>query len=255
MHDSSSGVSETIGFILILGLVITGIALVTLFGYPMLLSEQANANVRNMEKGMIVLQNDIKSLAYQSVPFKETTLQVSGGSLNLNKPNPSNPSSSSFTINYGSQIGPFYPGDLEYLSDNNNQVVLLENGAVIVRQWDMNGSSMLAEPRWFYDDSNSTLRTFVIPLIRLDADSDLSRTGISTVQMKIEEINSTEIKNNGGTVLVTYHADPENDHRDAWKNYFMNSLQMTPTGVVGQYQKTGVDRLVVKTYNITVLTL
>ena len=119
MHNSSSGVSETIGFVLILGMVITGIALVTLFGYPMLLSEQANANVRNMEKGMIVLQNDIKSLAYKSVPFKETTLQVSGGSLTLNKPNPR---SSSFTVNYGGQIGPFYPGDLEYQSDNNNQV-------------------------------------------------------------------------------------------------------------------------------------
>ena len=98
MHNSSSGVSETIGFVLILGMVITGIALVTLFGYPMLLSEQANANYRNMEKGMIVLQNDIKSIAYKSVPFKETTLQVSGGALTLQKPAAKG---LLFTITYG----------------------------------------------------------------------------------------------------------------------------------------------------------
>ena len=52
---------------------------------------------------------------------------------------------------------------------------------------------MLAEPRWFYDDSAPALKTFVIPLIRLDAVEDLSQTGISTVQMKIEEVNSTEL--------------------------------------------------------------
>ena len=146
------------------------------------------------------------------------------------------------------------PGKLEYQADNANRVVLLENGAVIVRQWDDDtGSSMLAEPRWFYDNAT---KTFVIPFIKLDADasSDLSRTGIGTVQMKIEEINSTEYNIAGGNVDVTYIPDIQNNHLAAWKNYFVNSLQMADMGS-GNYRKTGVDRLVIKTYNITILTL
>jgi len=246
--NSSSGVSESIGFILILGMVISGIALVTLFGYPLLLKEQANANVRNMEKGMIVLQNDIKSIAYKSVPFKETTLLISGGSLSLKRP----AVTPSFTITYpGLASMTVAPGELEYQSDSGNQVVILENGAVIVRQWDASGSSMLAEPRWFYDD---TTKTFVIPLIRLNASSNLSRNGIGTVQMKIvTPPNSIEYLSPGGTVQVTYNMDIQNNHLDAWNNYFVNSLQMHDNA--GIYEKFNVDRLVVTTYDITILTL
>jgi hypothetical protein len=63
-----SGVSETVGFLLVFGIVVTGIAMVTLYGYPALMQEQQNANVRNMERTLIILQNDLKSLAYKNVP-------------------------------------------------------------------------------------------------------------------------------------------------------------------------------------------
>ncbi|PKL57677.1 MAG: hypothetical protein CVV34_06280, partial [Methanomicrobiales archaeon HGW-Methanomicrobiales-5] len=68
---SERGVSESIGFILIFSMVIAGIGLVTLYGYPMLLQQQTSANERIMEKNMIVLQNDVKSLTYKTVPYKE----------------------------------------------------------------------------------------------------------------------------------------------------------------------------------------
>ena len=56
-----NAVSETIGFVLILGIVITGIGLVTLYGYPALIAQQAEANIKNMEKTMIVLQTDVNT--------------------------------------------------------------------------------------------------------------------------------------------------------------------------------------------------
>jgi hypothetical protein len=43
-----------------------------MYGYPVLLKQQASADQQIMEKNMIVLQNDIKSLCYKSVPYKET---------------------------------------------------------------------------------------------------------------------------------------------------------------------------------------
>jgi hypothetical protein len=73
------GVSEAIGFILIFSLIIAGIGLVTLYGYPLLLQQQVGADEKIMEKNMIVLQNDMKSLAYKTVPFKETALKIGGG--------------------------------------------------------------------------------------------------------------------------------------------------------------------------------
>ena len=60
-----SGVSESIGFMLIFTMVIVGIGLVTLYGYPILAKQQVSTDVQIMEKNMIVLQNDIKSISLQ----------------------------------------------------------------------------------------------------------------------------------------------------------------------------------------------
>ena len=93
-QKQESAVSETIGFMMILAIMIAGIGLVTLYGYPILIQEQANANVRNMERNMIVLQNDLKALTFKNVPYKETTLQISGGTLFVINPNPPPPQDS-----------------------------------------------------------------------------------------------------------------------------------------------------------------
>jgi hypothetical protein len=54
------GVSESIGFLLIFSIVIVGIGLVTLYGYPLLLKQQVSADEKIMEKNIVVLQNDVK---------------------------------------------------------------------------------------------------------------------------------------------------------------------------------------------------
>ena len=79
----TAGVSESIGFLLIFTIVIAGIGLVSLYGYPMLLKQQTSADEQIMEKNMIVLQNDVKSLAYKTVPYKETSLKIGGGALTV----------------------------------------------------------------------------------------------------------------------------------------------------------------------------
>ena len=79
----TAGVSESIGFLLIFTIVIAGIGLVTLYGYPMLLKQQTSADEQIMEKNMIVLQNDVKSLTYKTVPYKETSLKIGGGTLTV----------------------------------------------------------------------------------------------------------------------------------------------------------------------------
>ena len=82
-NTGDRGISEVIGFLLIFTIIIAGIGLVTLYGYPMLLQQQSSANERIMEKNMIVLQNDLKSLCYNMVPYSETSLDVEGGALTV----------------------------------------------------------------------------------------------------------------------------------------------------------------------------
>jgi hypothetical protein len=256
------GVSESLGFLLIFTMVIVGIGLVTLYGYPMLLQQQTSADEQIMEKNMIVLQNDVKSLSYKTVPFKETSLRVGGGALTLSNSlsTPASMNITDCTVMGTPYVAAFQSGDLRYSSINAGTDISIQNGAVVKRQDIQPGSVMLAKPRWFYDSQTNTM---VINLIGFNSTSGMSRTGISTVQMTMNATNYSAIPITLGTSLcVEYTPDPANDYSTAWENYFMNTInpnQHTPDVVFGTGKRyhlpidtTRDAMLVIKKYDVTI---
>ncbi|HON82356.1 MAG TPA: hypothetical protein PLN56_09325 [Methanoregulaceae archaeon] len=243
-------VSETVGFILIFGIMLTGIGLITLYGYPALLDAQQNANIRNMERNMISLQSDVKSLVYKSVPYKETTMQVSGGTMLIRKDGGLN---SKFYVDNGTINQSFPTGGIIYNSQDDATTICLENGAVHTRRWSFEeGSAMLSEPRWFYDKLTNT---FVMTFITMDATDDFAQTGVGTVAMRLNP-RPTQINATASTrINVTYDPDITNDFRIAWKNYFDSFKPvMEPLSNTTYQLGTGVN-LIIKWYNVTVLSL
>lgn len=256
------GVSEAIGFILIFSIVIAGIGLVTLYGYPLLLNQQTSANERIMEKNMIVLQNDVKSLAYKTVPYKETSLKIDGGSLTVYNTT-SAPAVSKINVQDcgggNVYINAFQSGDLRYSSESAGTDISLQNGAVVMRRHVESGSVMLAEPRWFYDDQTNTM---VINLIGFNSTDIISRAGIGTVQMALGETNYTYVSPVNVPLCVVYTPDLTPDGQDysvAWDNYFTDSMKMTPTGTDHEYQLptdvTHPATLVIKKYDVVIKSL
>jgi hypothetical protein len=246
-NQSEIAVAEVVGFIIILGIMMTGIALVTLYGYPALVKEQANANIKNMERNMIVLQNDVKALAYKGVPYKETMIQIGDGTLLVK---PSNSDTKSFNI---SDYGTFKPGELQFKASAENVVIALQNGAVVKSYWAQGGSVMISEPRWYVDTDLSGTKTFVISLINITADDDLAKSGMANVQLHItNSTTSLPITPGSGDVSVTYN-DLDNDYRTAWGNYFQYDLNMVKDPFTNTYTMHNVDTLIVKTYDIKVL--
>ncbi|NVO66760.1 DUF7289 family protein [Methanofollis tationis] len=243
--NNEEAVSEAIGFIIIFGLVLTGIALITLYGYPMLMQQQSNADVRNMEQTMVVLQNDIKSLCYKNVPYKETSMQVSGGSLAVVN---TSGTAQRFTITEGGDTETFPPGMLLYDSDNQDATIALENGAVIRAQ--AGGSSMLAEPRWYFDDASDTL---VINLIALNSTGTMARSGMGGVRLKLNGTETLMDKSGTLNVQVVYTPDPASSFSKAWENYLTGSLGMSKTAP--DTYTISADRLIVKKYDILVLSV
>jgi hypothetical protein len=236
MRENERGVSEAIGFMLIFGMVIVGIGLVTLYGYPLLLQQQVGADEKIMEKNMIVLQNDVKSLAYKTVPFKETALKIGGGSLTVYN---SSYTPASFTISivngtpsFPNYVDAFTSGELRYESISAQTDISLQNGAVVMRPRINPGSVMLAEPRWFYD---STTNTMVINLINITSTDIMAKEGIGTVQMELvgtPEYNSYMEPANT-FLYLEYTPDSVQDYSTAWDNYFTKTLKMPPPVIVG----------------------
>jgi hypothetical protein len=266
--DHTSGVSEVVGFILILGIMIAGIAIITLYGYPLLVKEEANSNIRNMEKNMIVLQNDVNSLAFKSVPYQETTLQISDGLISVINPNPvSPPGQSHFTITQNSNPIDFdintpgsiyfYPGLIQFSASPPNAIIGLQNGAVVLNYFGQQGSTMLSEPRWFLDEQTGQ-STLVLTFIQIYSLNPLSTEGTRTVQMQISELYPTrDIANPASPIDITY-TDNGEGYNTAWHNFFNNKrvFPSTSCAVSGSTLSiTGVTRLVIKTYNVTILNL
>ena len=233
MRSNEQGVSESIGFMLIFTIVIAGIALVTLYGYPLLLQQQVGAEEKIMEKNMIVLQNDIKSLAYKSVPYKETSLKIGGGSLTVYDPSYSSPSSS-VSINAVGNPPISSSGELRYESVSAQTDISLQNGAVVVRPRIQPGSAMLAEPRWYYD---SNTKTVVINLINITSDAIIAKEGIGTVRMKQMEEPYYNYTTNVNSIDIVYTPNPAlngQDYSVAWDNYIKKTftnpdLNLPPT--------------------------
>lgn len=260
-ESDDRGVSESIGFLLIFTIIIAGIGLVTLYGYPMISEQQVSADEKIMEKNMIVLQNDFKSLAYKTVPYKETSLKIGSGPLTVY-----GSSSSSFDITYTTSAGVteydsnwFDPGELRYESVSAQTDISLQNGAVVMRPRIQSGSTMLAEPRWFYDE---TTKTMVINLIGIKSGGGASaREGIGTVQMRLSENDVADpyqeiMVPEGGRVSITYQPDPKHDYTVAWRNYLTNQLGMTPDPYYSNtYYMDGVEKLVVKKFEIVIESL
>jgi hypothetical protein len=260
------GVSEAIGFMLIFGLVVVGVGLVTLYGYPMLLQQQTSADERIMEKNMIVLQNDVKGLAYKMVPYKETALKIGGGTLTVYD-YVSGTSSPTFGItdDMGTEYlgtSGFTSGDLRWESDIAHTDISLQNGAVVMRDRVQSGSTMLAEPRWYYDGQTNTV---VINLIAMNSSYDMARSGIGTVQMELAEANYTRydvIPGNKLHVTYTPPAGSPQDYGIAWDRYFVGTMKMADEGTIMTTRKyllpTDQARpavLVVKKYRILIKSL
>ena len=254
-RSNEQGVSESIGFMLIFTIVIAGIALVTLYGYPLLLQQQVGAEEKIMEKNMIVLQNDIKSLAYKTVPFKETSLKIGGGSMTVY-----NTSQSQIKI-YSDPANPFVdsfkPGELRYESVSAQTDISLQNGAVLMRPRNQPGSTMLAEPRWFYDvNPNTGETTMVINLIIITSDDIMAKEGIGTVRMKLGETSYNYTTGLGGhTIKLDYTSGSGQDYSTAWTNYLTKTLNIPPpttTATKTTYSLPDIDTLVIKRYEVKI---
>jgi hypothetical protein len=258
--SNERGVSEAIGFMLIFGIVIAGIGLVTLYGYPLLMQQQVSADEKIMEKNMIVLQNDIKSLAYKTVPFKETSLKIGGGSMTVY--NSSDISvSSPIKITNGSGyvfLDSFSAGELRYESISSQTDISLQNGAVVMRPRVQQGSTMIAEPRWFYDAQTNTM---VINLINITSTHIMAKEGIGTVQMALVGVPEYMLYSEPANTFLSleYTPDPTQDYSVAWDNYFTKTLNMGPptiTGTTRKYQlPTDTNRpvtLIIKKFNVEI---
>ena len=126
-------------------------------------------------------------------------------------------------------------------------IIGLQNGAVV--KWQLvTESTMISEPRWFFD---STTGTLVVPITKIYSSGTYASSGISTIRMTLTEEQQDEYPITPPEIIHISYSDHYGDYNTAWKNYFHNfNISATTTVDIPN-----VNKVVIKQYNITVLSL
>lgn len=221
---SEKAASEVVGHMIILGLTITGIALVILVGVPSIIKLQDMSTVKNAEQAYTVLDSRVSQVALGTTPEQVIDFELRDGSLSV-KPNSSSDLSYilfQFTSGTGTANITIPMGKIVYR--NGDRDVAYEGGGVWSKY--SSGSVMLSPPEFNY---NSV--TITMPIMNISG--KISTGGEGKVPLKFEKkgnvtilypngIYTNPISTNVSEITITV----KSEYYDAWADYF-ESLTLT----------------------------
>ena len=264
MLKEEKAVSEVLGMVMILSIMILVIGTIMLVGVPMIESGKERARMDVAMNSFLSLQNDIEEVVrgpvwvedpYQITsinqigPSRETEFELMGGTLTVFSNNtnvtcmPTNCSTASITI-----MVP--PSNIIYSADQ--EAIVYENGAVI-RKYEDGKPLIVSDPLInIYDNGSGGI---VVSIHAVSLNGTNSSTGGDSkgwAEIRMESYNQTVeppgSANSTKTNITIYSSYP-----DAWKEFFNRKLNgaglvSSPKGSVSGFNISGVMPLEVQIY-------
>ncbi len=205
-YRNEAAVAETIGFIYIFAIVILSMSMIYVIGYPALQSSMDASIFESTEQSFIVLQSDMKMVAFDQVPVKNLKIQLQGATLSVTE-------NSNITIEYSDEYSnkslPYTIGEIEFQKDD--KILIYENGGV----WKIypDGSIIVSNPRIYTDNINDMNMT-TIGIVSIKGNSYVSGKGITELNIRY---NSSAINRTISPVKLTLRIN--STHAPQWKSY------------------------------------
>lgn len=206
------GLSETIGFVLVFGIVISTVAVVYVGGFDALTGARDAQQFGNTERAFDVMDSNVEDLAVRGARSRTTEILLSDGAIRFGDP---------VTFNVTAGGGNYYTTTIRpvtYRADDGDSIVYV-NGAVF-RQYE-GGAVMFDEPR--VAGGNRTL----IPYVITRADSrNVSTDGTRRllVRTRVADRAVRTFSSPGANLTITSPRAP------AWQQYLEDELDTDCTG-------------------------
>jgi hypothetical protein len=218
--NSEKAEAEVVGYIIILGLTITGIAMITLIGVPFIMKLQDMSTVRNAEQAYTALDSRVSQVALGTTPKQIVNVELGDGYLSVS-PNSSFSSSDESYILF------------EFKNVTGTERINIPMGKIVYRKGDRevayegggvwgkypSGSVMLSPPEFNYNGV-----TITMPVINITG--NFSEGGKGTASLEFEKkgnvtllyptANPNPISTNISEVKITVRSE----YYDAWADYF-----------------------------------
>lgn len=217
MAADDAGVSEVVGQLLILTIVVLSVSVVYSAGLPILNSSQDAIQFEALRQGFLVLQSDVNKALYDQSPIKTTVLQMGGGSLSLGNGGTLEVRAlnASGTPIYSTSLGLTH---VEYVQGDKR--VAFVNGGVL--EMDREGGVVLSPPKLFvYEDVKNGEVVLASSLSRLrnatGTTTGVSGKGTLRVQASYNSTNVTLFESGSGRVHLNFSAPV---YHPVWRRFF-----------------------------------
>ncbi|MDD5463461.1 MAG: hypothetical protein PHG00_17925 [Methylococcales bacterium] len=234
---SETAASEAIGHAILLGITVTGVSMILLYGVPAILSLEDMANIKNAEQTFTLLGSRAGMATLDGSPLKITNVNLGGGALAV-KPN-SGASNSYIWINSSSFNFMIPMGKIEYQFDD--RIIAYEGGGV----WSKypSGSVMLSPPAFHYNGVTLTL-----PVTNISGNASVGGKGTASVSFKktatIVQYPNTSIVNRTNPINYNIagkvYVNITSDFYDAWY-YYARTLPYTKVSKNSTTKTTSVE--------------
>lgn len=222
--DTDNAVSDIVGFMLVLSIMIVSLAAISLFAQPILNETKDEIYFSNMEQSFTLLHSDTNDIASGRSTIKTRDLNIANAHMSFD------PDSTNISISFnGSHPISYNAGSIEY--DIKDRKVCLENGALLSSYG--TGSILISEPL-IYTDGQTT----VINLVQLDGPA-FSVGGDGIVRI-IQQNNFTESLVYKGSKNVTITINSQ--YAGGWAHYLekqgFNIVSITSDSVTASINRT-----------------
>lgn len=225
--SSEKAVSEVMGYAIILGISITGIAMITLVGMPSIYKLQDMTVVKDVEQAFTLSSSKASSILIGEAPMRMAKINLGGGTVTV-EPNGTSRESYMAIKSANNTFNITIPmGKVKYTYGD--RIVGYEGGGVWSK-YPSGGSVMVFPPEFNYDG-----RTLMLPVFNVNGNATVGGKGTATVVFKKKStivlfpnttINKTWTDplnySNTGVVYVNITSD----FYDAWAEY-ARSLSFT----------------------------
>ncbi len=203
----NAAVSETVGYILLFGVVVLSMGVIYAIGYPTLQSNIDTNIFESAEQNFIELQSSMERAAFDQTPVKVHKMKLQSSAISVSN-------ESSMTITYGSNPPLLVPtGEIVFEKDNKKLVYEM---AGVIKSYPRKSMVMISEPPIYVNTINNVTVT-TIGLISVNGDTSVSGKGMATLNLKH---NSSSMDKTSSPTNVTVHIN--STHASKWQEYLQD---------------------------------
>ena len=204
-----AGVSEVVGYLLILSITVCIISVIYAGGMPIIQQTRENAAFKSMENAFIAMQKSIEKVAFGQSPSLSFKLNLAKGSVSTKKV------AGSITIIENSSHHIDF-GSIEYTLGSRK--IIYENGAVI--EYSPGGSIIISEPPIFFANYTGKPHIFISVI---NVSGDFSAGG-GTTEILFRQNDPIIIYN---CSLNSVNISIRSSYAEAWSRFLNKSYEDT----------------------------